>query len=165
MVQALEEKLEITTFSMFLDTYVIAGVCDGNGWQQFAYRNCVTMLVPAKINAGFNWETFGPDSITTNRDEVTVHLGKAKIHDVVINHKGIEVLNQEDGAFVSPDKHLQTKALAKAATELRLKACRNDILKAAALAAEKKVGDNLRVLLKTAGDVRTVKIVYDIPKC
>lgn len=165
MVKALEDKLEITTFSMYLDAYVVAGVCDGNWWQDFAYRNCVTMLVPGKVNAGFDWETFGPDHITENRDEVIVHLGKAMIHDVVIDHKRIEVLDQEDGAFVFSDKKLQAKALAQATVEIRQKACRNDIYKAAALSAEKKVGDNLRLLLKTAGDVRTVKIVYDIPDC
>jgi Protein of unknown function (DUF4230) len=165
MIRALEDKLEITTFSMYPDAYVVAGVCDGNWWQDFAYRNCVTMLVPGKVNAGFDWETFGPDQITTSRDEVIVHLGQAEIQDVVIDHKGIEVLGQEDGAFVFSDKKLQTKALAQATVELRQKACRNDILKAAGLSAEKKVGDNLRLLLKAAGDVRTVSIVYDTPTC
>ena len=165
MVKALEDKLEITTFSMYLDAYVVAGVCDGNWWQDFAYRNCVTMLVPGKVNAGFDWETFGPDQITTSRDEVIVHLGKPVIHDVVIDHKRIEVLGQEDGAFVFSDKKLQTKALAQATDEIRKKACRNDILKAAGLSAEKKIGDNLRLFLQQAGDVRSVKIVYDIPTC
>lgn len=165
MVKALEDKLEITTFSMYLDAYVVAGVCDGNWWQNFAYRNCVTMMVPGKINAGFDWETFGPSQITTSRDVVTVHLGRPIIHDVVIDHKRIEVLGQEDGAFVFSDKKLQTKALAQATVELRQKACRNDILKAAALSAEKRVGDNLRLFLQQAGDVRAVAIVYDIPDC
>lgn len=165
MVQALEGKLELVTASFKFDTYTIAGTCDGNWWQQFAYTNCVSLLIPGKVNAGFNWQQFGPESITATTETVTVNLGTPRLFDVVIDHSKIEVLNQEDGAFVSQDKTLQTRALAQATHELRVKACQSNLLRFAALEAEKRVGDNLRTLLAEAGDIRQVRITHMPPAC
>jgi hypothetical protein len=165
MVRALEGKLELVTASFPFDTHIVAGTCDGNWWQQFAYKNCVSLLIPGKVNAGFNWQQFGPESITTNAETVTVNLGAPRLFDVVIDHSKIEVLNQEDGAFVSQDRTLQVRALAQATRELRTKACQSDLLAFAALEAEKRVGDNLRTLLHEAGDTRQVRITHMPPVC
>ena len=165
MLRSLEGKLEITTASMRLEKYVHGGICTGNAWQQFAYENCVTMLVPAKINAGFDWENFGPDNIEVTHEVITINLGTPKIHDVVIDHSGIKVLDQSDGALVFSDTSLQTRILAESTPAFRKDACFNGILKTAALVAEKKVGDNIRLILRQAGDVRQVKITYTMPAC
>ena len=165
MLRALDGKLEITTASMRLEKYVHGGICTGNAWQQFAYENCVTMLVPAKINAGFDWESFGPDNIEVTHEVITIKLGTPKIHDVVIDHSGIKVLDQSDGALVFSDTSLQTRILAESTPAFRKDACFNGILKTAALVAEKKVGDNIRLILRQAGDVRQVKITYTMPAC
>ena len=165
MLRALKGKLELTTASMRLEKYVPGGVCDGNAWQNFAYENCVALLVPAKINSGFAWETFKPGMIAVTPELVTINLGTPKIFDVVIDHKNIKVLYQGDGAFVSPDKTLQTRTLAAAEKALRLDACHNGILRTAGLEAEKRIGDILRSLLHAAGDVREVKITYSVPAC
>jgi Protein of unknown function (DUF4230) len=165
MVRSLQGKLEMVTASLLLDAYTVAGVCDGNWWQDFAYRNCVTMLIPGKVNAGFNWQQFGPENIETTSETITVNIGTPQIFDVVIDHSKIEVLNQDDGWFVSQDQTLQTRALAQATRELRAKACRNDILTFAAHEAEVRVGNNLRTLLHAAGDTRQVRVIYMPPTC
>ena len=165
MLRALEGKLELTTASMRLEKYVPGGVCDGNAWQNFAYENCVAMLVPAKINAGFDWGTFKPEQITTTPELVTIDLGTPKIFDVVIDHQNIKVLYQGDGAFVSPDNTLQSRILAESEKAFRYDACHNDILRTAGLEAEKRTGDIVRSLLHTTGDRREVKITYTIPAC
>lgn len=165
MVRALEGKLELVTASLPFDTHTVAGTCDGNWWQQFAYKNCVSLLIPGKVNAGFNWQQFGSESITANAETVTINLGTPRLFDVVIDHSKIEVLNQEDGLFVSIDKTLQVRALAQATRELRVKACRSGLLRFAATEAEKRVGDNLRTLLHAAGDTRQVRITYMPPDC
>ncbi len=161
MVKALEGKLEITSASMKLEKYVPSGTCNS-----FLWEDCIVMIVTGKVNAGFDWGTFSSDDITTTGDVVTVNLGTPKIHDVVIDHTRTKVLNQTDGLLViNPDKSLQMRTLAKTVTQLRKDACHNDLLKFAALEADKRVGDNLRLFLQQAGDVRTVKVVYDIPDC
>jgi hypothetical protein len=165
MVKALEGKLELVTASLPFDTHTIAGTCDGNAWQKFAYENCVSLLIPGKVNAGFDWQQFGPESITMNADEIVVNLGKPKIFDVVIDHGKIAVLNQTDGAFVTRDQSLQVRAIAQATRELRVKACGSDLLRFASLEAEKRVGDNLRTLLHAAGDTRLVRISHMPPDC
>jgi Protein of unknown function (DUF4230) len=163
MLRALEGKLELTTASMRLEKYVPGGVCNGNAWQNFAYENCVTMLVPAKINAGFDWGTWKPEQITATHERVTIDLGAPKIFDVVIDHKNIKVLYQGDGAFVSPDKTLQTRVLAASEPAFRRDACNNDILHTASLEAEKRVSDIERSLLHTAGDTREVVVTSKAP--
>jgi hypothetical protein len=161
MVKALEGKLEITSASMRLEKYVPGGVCNS-----FLWEDCVTVIVSGKINAGFDWGSFTPHNIRVTPDEVTVHLGKPKIHDVVIDHTRTKTISQEDGLFVlTPDKSLQLRTIARTVDQLKVDACHNGILKFAALEAEKRVGANLRTLLKAAGDTRTVSIVYDIPRC
>ncbi len=165
MVRSLEGKLELVTASLNFDTHTIAGTCDGNWWQQFAYKNCVSLFIPGKVNAGFNWQQFGPESITTTPETVTVNLGTPRLFDVVIDHSNIEVLYQIDGTFVSQDRTLQTRALAQATRELRVKACQSNLLRFAALEAEKLVGDNLRILLSEAGDIRQVRITHMPPAC
>ena len=112
MLRALEGKLELTTASMRLEKFVPGGVCDGNTWQNFAYEDCVTMLVPAKINAGFDWGTFKPEQIKSTSERITVDIGTPKIFDVVIDHQNIKVIYRSDGAFVSPDKSLEMRVLA-----------------------------------------------------
>jgi hypothetical protein len=165
MVKALEGKLELVTASLPFDTHTIAGTCDGNWLQRLAYKNCVSLFIPGKVNAGFNWQQFGLASITTNTETITVNLGRPKIFDVVIDHEKIDVINQEDGWFVSQDNTLQTRALAKATRELKTKACHSGLLRFAAVEAEKRVGDNLRTLLHAAGDTRQVRITYMPPDC
>ena len=86
MVKALEQKVEITSASMYLDKYVPGGVCGENAWQRFMYNNCVTMLVTAKVNAGFDWKAVTAQQITADHERVTVDLGSPKILDVVTIH-------------------------------------------------------------------------------
>jgi hypothetical protein len=165
MVKSIEGKLEVTTASLTLETYTVAGRCDGNNWQQWAYENCVTLLVPAKVNAGFDWSEFGADDISTDADTVTIKLGQPTIFDVVINHQKIEVLDQVDGWFVTQDKSLQMRALAQASKEIRAKACLNDIYKWASLEGKERIGNNIRTTLQAAGDKRKVEVLTTPVRC
>ena len=168
LVNAMESKFDTITFSIKLKLdQVTAGRCDGNAWQDFWYRDCLKMEVPAEVSAGFGKEILDPSRITATTSTITVNLGTPVILRTGIFHARVKVLNPEDdgGMAVDPDKNLQAKALAKAENRLRQAACEAGILKAAALSAEKEFGDLFRNVLKAAGDVRTVKIVYTIPKC
>lgn len=168
LVNAMESQFKTITFSMNLTLdEVSAGRCNGNTWQDFWYRDCIKMQVPAEVDAGFGKEILDSNRFTTTADTVTVNLGAPVIYRPNILHARVKVLNPEDdgGMAVDPDKNLQAKALAKAEKKLRQSACKAGILKSAALSAEKQYGDLFRNVLKAAGDVRTVKIVYNIPTC
>lgn len=168
LVNAMESRFQTITFSMNLTLdEVKAGRCNGNGWQDFWYRDCLKMQVPAEINAGFGRGILDQNRFTASSEAITVNLGSPVIYRPNIDHARVKVLNPEDdgGMAVDPDKNLQVKALAKAEKKLRQVACNAGILKSAALSAEKQYGDLFRYVLTAAGDVRTVKIVYDIPDC
>jgi hypothetical protein len=168
LIQAMEEKFEVTTFSMnLLSDEVTSGICDGNWWQDFAYRDCLKMQVPGKVNAGFGREILDQKRITATPDTLTIDLGTPTIHDVVLDPSRVKVLNPDDeeGYLTDPDKNLQAKGFVAAIAKLKVAACNANILQAAALSAEKHYGDLVRTVLKTAGDRRNVKFVYTVPKC
>jgi Protein of unknown function (DUF4230) len=168
LVNIMERTFESTTFSMKLTLdEVKAGKCDGNAWQDFWFRDCLLMKVPAEIKAGFGKEILDPSRFTSTTDTLTVDLGKPVIYRPNIIHDRVKVLNPKDdgGYWSDPDKNLQAKGFVDAEKRLQAAACQAHILKSAALSAEKQYGDLFRNALKTAGDLRTVKIVYDIPDC
>lgn len=166
IVKSIEEKMEVTTISLKLEAYVITGKCSEGAIKAFFTNDCLTMLVPGRVKAGFDWEGFTPDQVETTDDEVVVTISSFKIFDVIIDHSKIASLSYDDGLFViNPDMNLQGRGLAKAKLDLRKDACKNEILKLAALSAEKNLGDNLRTFLHAAGDVRMVRIISNIPVC
>lgn len=167
IVEAMEKKYQLTTASANLQTYLEAGRCDGNWWQDMAYRDCLKMDVPAKVNAGFGQNIIDEKRITATPETVTIDLGTPIIHDVVINHARIKVRNPDDegGFWSDADKNLQARALAKTETTFRRLACEAGIFQQASLSAEKQYGDHVRHILSLAGDTRTVHITYDVPTC
>lgn len=167
IVQAMEETYQVTTASANLKTYVEAGRCNGNWWQDMAYRDCLKMDVPAKVNAGFGQNIIDEERVSATDQSITIDLGTPVIHDVVINHGRITVRNpDDDGGFWSDaDKNLQARALARLAPTFQRMACEAGIFRQAALSAEKQYGDHLRHVLGLAGDTRTIQIIYTVPTC
>lgn len=168
LIEAMEEKFETTTFSRNLVLpEVTAGRCDGDLWEDFWWRDCLKMQVPAKINVGFGREILNPTRITSTKESVIINLGAPKILDVVIDHKRVLVLNPDDdgGWLTEPYKNLQAEAFVKAEAAFRIKACQVGVYQSAGVSAQKRYGKLARNILKAAGDKRTVKIVYTIPSC
>lgn len=158
--------MEVTTISLNLEAYVTTGTCGDGVINSFLWNDCLVMLVPGKVNAGFDWGGFTADQVETTDTEVVVTISSYKIFDPVIDHSKLATLNYDDGLFViNPNMNLQGQGLAQATRDLREDACNNDILRLAALSTEKNIGDNLRTFLHAAGDVRMVRIVSDIPVC
>lgn len=168
LVNAMESRFESITFSMNLTAEdVKVGVCNGNAWQQFMYRDCIMMQVPAEVAAGFGRDILDQKRITATKSTITFDIGTPSIYKPNINHARVKVLNPNDegGVWSDPDKNLQAKGFIEAEKKLRQAACAAGIFRAAALSAEKQYGDLFRSVLNVAGDTRTVKIVYDIPSC
>lgn len=167
MVRALQEKFEVTTFTMRLEKNIPAGSYrqEDNAWQHL-WEYGRTDLVPADVNAGYDWGGFKPEQITATHETVTVDLGPPKIMSVVIDHKNVKNVSEYTGLGVGwPDITLESQILTKAEAAFRKDACTNGVLKAAALSAEKQVGAFLQVFLRAAGDKRTVKVVSQSPTC
>lgn len=166
IIKAMEEKFEVTTFSMYLILdEVKSGVCK-DGWRYYVYQDCMRMQVPAMVNAGTGRQILDRSHLTTTVDEVIVDLGTLIIHNVVIDHKRVKVLNSDEkGGFLREErKNLQSEGFVKAEKRLREIACKAGIYKAAGLSAEKHYGQ-LREVLAAANDHRKVKFTYRLPKC
>lgn len=167
MVRALQDKLEVTTFTMRLETPATAGTYrpEDNAWQHL-WEYSRTDLVPAEVNAGFDWGGFKPDQITATHETVTVDLGPPKILSIVIDHAGVKNVSEYVGIGVGwPDTTLESKILANAENAFRKDACTNGVLKAAALSAEKQVGTFLQTFLRAAGDTRAIVVTSHSPMC
>ncbi|HWU24570.1 MAG TPA: DUF4230 domain-containing protein [Candidatus Paceibacterota bacterium] len=167
MVRALQEKFEVTTFTMRLETTASAGTyrAEDNAWQHLWEYNR-TDVVPANINAGYDWDGFKPEQVTATHEMVRVDLGPPKILSVVIDHAGVKNVSEYVGFGVGwPDTTLESKILANAEIAFRKDACTNGILKAAALSAERQVGAFLQTFLRAAGDKRTVIVTSRSPTC
>ena len=168
IIKAMEEIYETNTFSMRLTAErVKAGRCDGNWYQDLAYRDCLLMQVPATVKAGFDRAMLDRSLLTATSELVTIDLGTPVIHDVIINHAQVLVLNPDDdgGWLTDANKNLQAEGFATAEQKLRIVACRAGIYKSAALSAVTQHGDAVRNLLALAGDHRPVKVVYQLPHC
>lgn len=167
MVRALQEKFEVTTFTMRLETTASAGTYrpEDNMWQRL-WEYGRTDVVPAYVNAGYDWGGFKPDQVAATRETVTVDLGPPKILNVSIIHAAERNVAEYIGPGVGwPDTMLQSKIDANAEIAFRKDACTNGILKAAALSAEKQVGSFLQTFLRAAGDKRTIMVVSHSPTC
>lgn len=166
LIQAMEDKFESITFSMYLvPDEVKAGQCDGNWFQDTLYRDCLKMRVPGYVNAGFNRGILDRNRFVVTADTITIDLGTPVIYKPNIDHKHVKVLNPDDdgGWATDPDKNLQAKAFVVAEGKLRQAACKANILQASALSAEIRYGNEIREVLKAVGAAHRVVVKYTIP--
>ena len=166
MVETIDRKLELTVAELTFATSVTTGTCGETGWQRFAWNDCLTMIVPGKVEADLRLDGFNSEAIETTSDEVTIRLPGVKVGDITINHDDLQVVGYDQGLFVTDAApNLQGQGLAEAREDLFNQACRSDLLEEATLRAADRVKNLLQPLFEAVGDTRTITVVLGSATC
>lgn len=166
MVETIDRKLELTVAELTFTTPVTTGTCGETDWQRFAWNDCLTMIVPGKVEADLHLDGFNSEAIETTAEMVTIRLPGVKVGDITINHEKLTVVRYDQGLFVTDAApNLQGQGLADAREDLFNQACRSDLLEEATLRAADRVKNLLQPLFEAVGDTRTITVVLSSSAC
>jgi Protein of unknown function (DUF4230) len=166
MVEAIEHRLELTVAELSFTTSVETGTCGETSWQRFAWDDCLTMIVPGKVEVDLLLEGFNEESIETTERTVTITLPGVTVGDVILDHSHIRPVDYEQGLFVTDaDPNLQGQGLAEARENLRVQACGSPLLSEENRTTADRVKNLLQPIFDEVGDSRTITVVLEAPTC
>jgi len=94
-------------------------------------ENKVVILAPGIVKAGIDLRDIKPDDIKFAEKKITITIGKAKIVDVYLDDRNLQVMERSTGLFRTFDKDIEQTARRQAVADLGSAARQSGILKEA----------------------------------